>query len=31
VPPCVVTEAEAKEGLAIIDQALSAIGSYYEG
>lgn len=31
VPPCVVTEAEAREGLEILDQAFSAIDSYYEG
>ena len=31
VPPCVVTEAEACEGLEILDQAFSAIDSYYQG
>ncbi len=31
VPPCVVTESEAREGLEILDQAFSAIDSYYEG
>ena len=31
VPPCVVTEAEAREGLEILDQAFSAIDSYYQG
>ena len=31
VPPCVVTEAEAREGLKILDQAFSAIDSYYQG
>ena len=31
VPPCTVTEAEAKEGLAIIDEVFSKIDAYYEG
>ena len=31
VPPCVVTEAEARDGLEILDQAFSAIDSYYQG
>ena len=31
VPPCVVTEVEAREGLEILDQAFSAIDSYYQG
>ena len=31
VPPCVVTDDEAREGLEILDQALSDIDSYYEG
>jgi taurine--2-oxoglutarate transaminase len=31
VPPCTVTEAEAKEGLAILDEAFSAIGHHYVG
>jgi len=31
VPPCVVTEAEAREGLEILDQAFCAIDSYYQG
>ena len=31
VPPCVVTEAEAREGLEILDQAFGAIDSYYQG
>ncbi len=31
VPPCVVTESEAREGLEILDQAFSVIDSYYEG
>ena len=31
VPPCNITEAEAKEGIAIIDQALTTIAKYYEG
>ncbi|HEU4676463.1 MAG TPA: aspartate aminotransferase family protein, partial [Motilibacteraceae bacterium] len=31
VPPCNVTEAEAKEGLAIIDEALAAIDGHYVG
>jgi taurine---2-oxoglutarate transaminase len=31
VPPCTVTEAEAKEGLAILDEAFSAIGHHYAG
>ncbi|MGA1117368.1 MAG: aspartate aminotransferase family protein [Candidatus Nanopelagicaceae bacterium] len=31
VPPCNITEAEAKEGIAIIDEALASIAKYYEG
>ncbi len=31
VPPCTITEAEAKEGLAILDEAFAAIGKHYQG
>jgi taurine--2-oxoglutarate transaminase len=31
VPPCVITAEEAKEGLAILDEALTAADHYYEG
>ena len=31
VPPCTISEAEAKEGLAILDDALSVVASYYRG
>ena len=31
VPPCTVTEAEAREGLAIIDEVLAVVDGYYEG
>ena len=31
VPPCVVTEDEAAEGLAILDEAFSEVDSYYTG
>lgn len=31
VPPCVVTDDEAREGLALLDQALTDIDGYYEG
>ena len=31
VPPCNITEAEAREGLAILDEAFSTIATYYEG
>ncbi len=31
VPPCTISEAEAKEGLAILDEALGDIAGYYEG
>ena len=31
VPPCNVSEAEVKEGVAIMDKAFEAIGKYYEG
>lgn len=31
VPPCVVTEAEARAGLKILDQAFGDIDSYYQG
>ena len=30
VPPCIVTEAEAREGLAILDEALLAVDAYCE-
>jgi taurine---2-oxoglutarate transaminase len=30
-PPLIVTEAQIQEGLAILDEALSKIDSYYEG
>ncbi len=30
VPPCTVSEAEAKEGLAILDEVLTGIDRYYE-
>ena len=31
VPPCTITEAEAKEGLAILDEALTEVDAYYQG
>jgi taurine--2-oxoglutarate transaminase len=31
VPPCTISEAEAKEGLAILDEALSVADRYYQG
>jgi taurine--2-oxoglutarate transaminase len=31
VPPCTITEAEAKEGLAILDEALGELAPFYEG
>jgi taurine--2-oxoglutarate transaminase len=31
VPPCTISEAEAKEGIAILDEALAAIGRFYTG
>ena len=31
VPPCTITEAQAKEGLAILDEALAGADRYYEG
>jgi len=31
VPPCTITESEAKEGLAILDEALSVADRYYQG
>ena len=31
VPPCTVSEAEAREGLAILDEALTVADRYYEG
>jgi taurine--2-oxoglutarate transaminase len=31
VPPCTVSEAQAKEGMAILDEALAAADAYYEG
>ncbi|MGX7678251.1 aminotransferase class III-fold pyridoxal phosphate-dependent enzyme [Jatrophihabitans sp. DSM 45814] len=31
VPPCIVTADEAREGLAAIDKALTAVGHYYVG
>jgi taurine--2-oxoglutarate transaminase len=31
VPPCTISEAEAKEGLAILDAALSVADRYYQG
>jgi len=31
VPPCNVSETEVREGIAILDEALSTIGKYYEG
>jgi taurine---2-oxoglutarate transaminase len=31
VPPCVITVEQAKEGLAILDEALTVVDAYYEG
>ena len=31
VPPCTVSEAEAKEGLATLDEVFTAVRRYYEG
>ncbi len=31
VPPCTITEAEAKEGLAILDDAFAVIDKHYQG
>ena len=31
VPPCTVTESEAKEGLAILDESLAVADRYYQG
>jgi len=31
VPPCIITDAEAKEGLAILDEVLAPVDAYYEG
>ncbi len=31
VPPCTISESEAKEGLSILDEALAAIGQFYQG
>ena len=31
VPPCTVTEAEAKEGLAILDEVLAVVDPHYTG
>lgn len=31
VPPCTVTQAEAKEGLAILDEVLGAVDAFYTG
>jgi taurine--2-oxoglutarate transaminase len=31
VPPCVITDAEAKEGLAILDEVLTDVDRFYEG
>jgi taurine--2-oxoglutarate transaminase len=31
VPPCTISEAEAKEGLAILDEAFTAIAGFYTG
>jgi taurine--2-oxoglutarate transaminase len=31
VPPCTVSDAEAKEGLAILDDVLTEVDAYYEG
>ncbi len=31
VPPCTITEAQAKEGMAILDEALAVADRYYQG
>jgi taurine--2-oxoglutarate transaminase len=31
VPPCTITEAEAKEGLALLDEVLTEVDAFYEG
>jgi len=31
VPPCTISEAEAKEGLAILDEAFATVAEYYTG
>ncbi|HEY6481143.1 MAG TPA: aminotransferase class III-fold pyridoxal phosphate-dependent enzyme, partial [Streptosporangiaceae bacterium] len=31
VPPCIITEAQAKEGLAILDEALAGADRHYRG
>jgi taurine--2-oxoglutarate transaminase len=31
VPPCTISDAEAKEGLAILDDAFTAIDKHYVG
>ena len=31
VPPCTVTDDEAKEGLAILDESFTSIAKYYVG
>jgi taurine---2-oxoglutarate transaminase len=31
VPPCIVTESEAKEGLGILDEVFTVIDAYYQG
>ena len=31
VPPCTITDAEAKEGLSILDDAFAVIDKHYQG
>ena len=31
VPPCTITEAEAKEGMAILDEVLTEADAFYQG
>jgi taurine--2-oxoglutarate transaminase len=31
VPPCTVSETEAKEGLGLLDEALTAVAAHYQG
>jgi taurine--2-oxoglutarate transaminase len=31
VPPCTIGDEEAKEGLAVLDDALASIGGHYTG
>jgi taurine--2-oxoglutarate transaminase len=31
VPPCTVSDAEAKDGLAILDEVFALVDHYYEG